>query len=44
MNGTENEEEVGNVGSEHESMSSEYKREGGNCEDAEVEANCRNVE
>jgi hypothetical protein len=37
-------EEVGNVGSKRESVSSECKREDGDHEDTEVEKDCRNVE
>jgi hypothetical protein len=40
----ENGEEVGNVGSEMESVCSIYKTEDGNCEDIEAEADDRNDE
>jgi hypothetical protein len=44
MDGIKDEEEVGNVDSEHESVSSEFKREDGNLENTEVEKNYRNTE
>jgi hypothetical protein len=37
-------EEVGNVGSEHESLSSNCEAEDGNCEDTEVHTNDKNGE
>jgi predicted Fe-Mo cluster-binding NifX family protein len=40
----EDEAEVGNVGSEHESAGSEYDTENGNCEDIEAETEDRNGE
>jgi hypothetical protein len=37
-------EEIGNVGSEHESLSSKCEREDENCEDTEVDTDDRNGE
>jgi hypothetical protein len=37
-------DEVGIVGNEHDSMSSECETEGGNCEDAEAETDEKNGE
>jgi hypothetical protein len=44
MNVMEDEEAVGNAGTEHESVSSEYETEDGNCEDTEAETGNRNGE
>jgi hypothetical protein len=45
MDGKEDEEEVGNVGIEHKSVSIEYEiTESGNCEDTEVETGDKNGE
>jgi hypothetical protein len=44
MGGREDEEGAGNVGCEHEKISSECEIEDGNCEDTEVEINDRNGE
>jgi hypothetical protein len=44
MDGWEDEEEIGNKGCKHESLSSECKTEDGNCEDTEAKTDDRNGE